>query len=138
MVQTTPLPLASEGVSGPTPTPPSRSSMPPPRVGSLPEICRHCRAIHPGAGVCLCVSLSVCMLVSGQRYSLKTHLQLAFFCIFLHFQFWPEVAFFFAFFLHHDVTSARKNASQRVGSCIFKVFLCRRRIRRRLFFLMQL
>jgi hypothetical protein len=45
-------------------------------------------------------------------------------CIFLH-------------FLQHDATSARKNASKSVGSCIFKVFLCRRRRRRRLF-LMQL
>ncbi len=48
-------------------------------------------------------------------------MKLAFFCIFLHFQFWPEVAFSI-FFLHLDATSAKEKVSHRVGSCIFRYF----------------
>jgi hypothetical protein len=61
-------------------------------------------------------------------------MQLAFlFCILLHFWFWPKAECFCIFFLHHDATLAKEKVSQRVGSCIFSVFLCRCRVPGHLF-----
>ncbi len=57
--------------------------------------------------------------VYGQPFSGGGGMQLAFLHFFLHFQFWPEVAFFCIFFLHLDTTSASEKVSHRVGSCIF-------------------